>query len=77
MQSLGSQLSVCLASELLADAVKSVLLSEGHQVQRIADPEVTLLRPEDLLVSDPMALSLREARRTVCMRTILLRESGL
>ena len=68
---------VCLASELLADAVEHVLLSEGHRVQRMTDPEANLLRPEDVLVSDPTVLSPREARRTGCMRTILLHESGL
>jgi DNA-binding CsgD family transcriptional regulator len=43
----------------------------------MADPEANLLRPEDVLVSDPTVLSPREARRTGCVRTILLHESGL
>lgn len=68
---------MCLASELLADAVEHVLLSEGHRVQLLSDPEADLLRPQDVLVSDPVVLSPREARRTGCMRTILLHESGL
>lgn len=68
---------MCLASELLADAVEHVLVSEGHRVQLLSDPEADLLRPEDVLVSDPVVLSPREARRTGCMRTILLHESGL
>ena len=67
---------MCLASELLADAVEHVLLSEGHRVQRMADPEANLLRPDDVLVSDPVVLSPREARRAGCTRTILLHESG-
>lgn len=43
----------------------------------MADPEADVLRPEDVLVSDPTLLSPREARRTWCVRTILLHESGL
>ncbi|MGH3691383.1 MAG: response regulator transcription factor [Microbacterium sp.] len=43
----------------------------------MADPEARLLRPEDVLISDPTVLSPREARRAGCVRTILLHESGL
>ncbi|MFB8190814.1 response regulator transcription factor [Microbacterium sp. NPDC055988] len=43
----------------------------------MADPEADLLRPQDLLVSDPTMLPPREARRTRRVRTILLHESGV